>query len=883
MSQVAAVIEPAYALLTNGTTIAIRQVRPDDIATVRDLHRLMSPENLYLRFFGFGLGIADETAARLCRDHGADHVVLGAWAGSDLIGVGEYERTLEVGVAEIALAVADRMHDQGVGTLLLEHLISVARARGIRAFRAEILPQNIPMLRVFSCAGLPVHRHTANGVVEVTMPLTDDRGFLDAVAERERRADVASLRHLLCPASIAVIGAGRRAGSVGGAILRNLIGSGFDGPVYAVNPNAGEWLAGAPCFPSVAALPEPPDLAVLAVPPDAVSRVAEECGTRGVRSLVVITSRLHGRDLLDTCHRHGMRLVGPNCFGVANTAVRLDATFAAHAADPGIAGVVVQSGGIGIALSRHLSRLEVGVSTFVSTGDKHDVSSNDMLLWWETDNTTRIGLLYLESFGNPRKFARTARRVGRRIPLLTVVAGRSAVGHRAVTSHTAAAATPAVTQEALFRQAGIITTEGLGELLDTTAMLAHQPLPAGPRVAIVSNAGGAGVLAADACAGAGLAIASLTEATVRELTRMLPPGAACVGPVDTTAAIEPELFSRCVDLIGADEGVDAVIVIVAPTAVSDPAAHLGDGETDTTTAAVVLGQPDTVRVLHGPAGRRIPAYAFPEQAVRALARVRSRRRWLERPPGRVPDLAGLHIRLAARTIQHFLTESPQGGWLPPVRALDVLAAYGLPVPDWRWAASEEDAVHHAAELGGEVALKAHVPGLVHKSDAGAVRLDLHGARNVRRAYRRFVAGFGGSLDGVLVQRMVRQGVEVLCGIVQEPLFGPLVVFGLGGVATDVLGDRSARLTPLTDVDAAELIRSVRSAPLLFGHRGTPAVDTAALEDVLHRLSRLAEDHPDIVEVEVNPVIAGPDGVFAVDARIRVVPQRRWDPYLRRLR
>ncbi|GAB3975555.1 hypothetical protein GCM10029978_059980 [Actinoallomurus acanthiterrae] len=656
--------EPAFALLTDGTAIQIREVGPGDLEAVRDLHRGMSLENLYLRFFGLSPRIADAVSVRLCRRSGSAHAVLGAWLGDELVGVANYEPTEDPGSAEIALAVADGTHHRGVGTLLLEHLVSLARSRGVREFRADTLVQNAAMLRVFASAGLAVQRGIADGVVEVRMPLTADARYLDAVAERERYADVASLRHLLCPASVAVVGAGRRPESVGGAILRNLVSGGFPGTVFAVNPRAGERLAGVPCVASMAALPEAPELAVLAVPPDAVVQVVEECGRRGVRSLVVITSGCDGRALLAACRRYGMRLVGPNCFGVANSAVRLDATFAARSTRAGPAGVVVQSGGIGIALREHLSRLDIGVSSFVSVGDKYDVSSNDLLLWWEADPATRLGVLHVESFGNPRKFARTARRVGRRMPLLTVVAGRSAAGHRAAASHTAAAATPAVTQEALFRQAGIIATHGLGELLDAAALLAHQPVPAGERVAVISNAGGAGVLAADACEDAGLTAASLSERTVSELTRLLPRGAACTGPVDTTAAIDPERFTRCLDLVAADDGVDAVLALAVPTAASDLASAVAAGGAAKPLATVVLGQPESVRVRYGPGDRRVPSYAFPEDAARALSLARSHGRWLERPAGDEPLFSDLRENTVTRIIRRHLDAVPEGGWLP---------------------------------------------------------------------------------------------------------------------------------------------------------------------------------------------------------------------------
>ncbi len=632
--------EAVYALLIDGTPVRIRALGTDDLDAVRDLHRGMSPDNLYLRFFGHGERTADEVAAHLCRDSGPEGAALGLWLAGDLVGVAEYDPAGEEGVAEIALAVADDMHGRGVGTLLLEHLVSLARERGVREFRAQTLMQNVTMLRVFSSAGLPVRRRVAGGIVEVTMPLATDAPYLDAVAERERRADVESLAHVLRPASIAVVGAGRRADSVGGAVLRRLVSSPFRGTVWAVNPRAGALLAGVPCFRSVTDLPEAPDLAVVAVPPDAVVPVAEDCGRRGARALVVITSGVEGAGLLAVCHKYGMRLVGPNCFGVADTAAGLDATFAARPVRPGVAGIVVQSGGIGIALRDRLSRLGIGVSSFVSVGDKYDVSSNDLLMWWESDATTHLGVLHVESFGNPRKFARTARRVARRMPLLTVVAGRSAAGQRAAASHTAAAATPAVTQEALFQQAGIIVTRGLGELVGAAALLAHQPVPAGPRVAIVSNVGGAGVLTADACADAGLTAAALSEPTVRALARLLPHGAACAGPVDTTAAISPGVFARCLDVVAADDAVDAVIAVVVPTAVSDPAERLGAGGAAKPMAAVLLDQPEPVAVRSGPGDRHVPSYAFPEDAARAMARACAYGRWLRRPLGRAPSRAG---------------------------------------------------------------------------------------------------------------------------------------------------------------------------------------------------------------------------------------------------
>ncbi|MGH3391975.1 MAG: GNAT family N-acetyltransferase [Actinomadura sp.] len=874
---------PVFALLVDGAQVAIRPLRSDDTEAVRELHQSMSPENLYLRFFGFGSHMANELAERLCRPAGSDYGALGAWLGRELVGVANYEPTGAEGVAEIALVVAGDMHHRGVGTLLLEHLASCALRRGIRAFRGDTLAQNTAMLRVFTDAGLRVEQHISAGVIEVTMPLHPDDRYLDAVAERERHADVESLEALFRPGVVAVVGVSRRSASVGQAILRNICSGGFGGAVYAVNRHGGPRIAGVPCVHSVADLPERPDLAVVTVPAAAVPQVARECGRRRVKALIVITSGLtgdDGRDLLAVCHEYGMRLVGPNCLGIANPGQGLNATFVAHHPDGGGAGVVVQSGGVGIALLEHLSRLGIGVSSFASVGDKYDVSSNDMLLWWESDAATRLGVVHVESFGNPRKFARTARRVGRRIPLLTVIAGRSPAGQQAAASHTAAAATPAVTRQALFHQAGIIATRNLGELVDVAALLGHQPAPRGPRVAIVSNAGGAGVLTADACVDTGLAVPELSGRTREQLAEVLPANAVCANPVDTTAAVDPAVFQRSLDIVAADSGVDAVLAVIAPTALSDLAAAAG--RTAKPTAAIILDQGETVTIRSG----GLPSYAFPEDAARAFAHAWSYGRWRARPPGTLPRHADLRPEEAGAIVVDFLDRHPDGGWLAPVEAMQLLSCYGVPLVPWRWACSEDGTVRAAAELrgpSGKVALKADVLALVHKTEAGALRLGVRGEDEVRHAYRRFAGHFGARLRGVVVQQMAEDGVEVLCGITQEPVFGPLVVFGLGGVATDVFGDRDARLTPLTDLDAAELVRAIRSAPLLLGHRGHPPVDMNALEDVLTRLSRLADDRSEIAELDLNPVIARPDGVLAVDARVHVKPQPQWDPYLRRLR
>ena len=811
----------AYALLTDGTTIEIRSARSDDFDAVRDMHSAMSTENLYLRFFGMSRMAAEQEAVRLCREPAPGRAALLAFLDGRLVGCGSYDSAgSDPGSAEVAMAVADDMHSRGVGTLLLEHLVSLASGRGVRTFVAETLGENAPMLQVFANAGLRARRALVDGVYEFSFPLPDGEGgadfggYRDAVAERERSADVASLRHVLTPDSVAVIGASRRQRSVGRAILRNIIDGGFGGRVYAVNPGVTE-LDGVPCLPSAADLPEPVDLAVIATPTATVSGIAEDCGRRGVKALVVTTSgldRAARSRLLGICRRHGMRLVGPTCFGVANTAISMDATFAARHPRPGTVGLALQSGGVGVVLLEHLSRLGIGISSFVSLGDKDDVSGNDMLLWWKSDAATKLALLYLDSFGNPRKFARTARAVGASMPVLTVNVGRSAAGRRLAAVRAAAEASPQLTRRALFEQAGVIATANLGELLDTAALLASQPVPGGCRVGVVSNTRGAGVLAADACGDAGLEVADLTLETQGALRGLLPPDAAVAGPVDTTVVVAPGLFARCLELVGADPGVDAVLALIASTATSDLMPELCAARLQVPIAAVVLDQVEAVRLLPGPGGdsAAIPAYVYPESAARALGHAARYGRWRAAPPGSSPELAGLDQERARELVDAFLAGDPAGGWLPGQQVAELLRCYGLPLAD------------------GTAAVT---------------------------------------------------GVELRVNVLEEPVFGPLVLLGLADAA---LTDGAARLAPLTDTDADELIGSVHGHGAPRGI-GPPTADLASIRDLLLRVSRLAYDLPQIAELELSPVVASADGALPVDGRIRLQAAMPTDAYLRQLR
>lgn len=900
---------PVHALLADGTTVSVRPVTPRDHGRLHRLYEEMSTENLRLRFFAASRRSAAMAADRACAPPRPGHRALLAEAQGRVIGLAEYETGEDRTSAEISVAVAEGLHHRGVGTLLVEHLVSAARAEGISTFTAEALSENHEVLRLFADLGLRTARHFEGPEVRCTIELTEDEEYLSTVETRGRVADVASLVPLLRPDAVAVVGAGRRPGSVGRALLHHLHAGGFTKRLFAVNPNVTSVL-GVPCRPSVSALPVAPDLAVLAVPAAALPAAAEECGQAGVRALVVVSAGLdadQAKALLTACRTYGMRLVGPNCLGISNTdpELRLDATFAASHPSPGTAGVAVQSGGVGIALLEGLSRLGIGVSAFVSLGDKYDVSSNDMLQWWESDGRTDLALLHLESFGNPRAFSRTARRVTRRMPVLTVDAGRTDAGRRAAASHTAAAASRTMTRQALFIQAGITATRSVGELLETAALLHSQPLPPGARVVIVTNAGGAGVLAADACAEAGLSLTPLPPGTTDALLGVLPEGAAVGNPVDATAAVTEEQLRDCVDRIVQCPDTDAVLLALVPTAVAEATGDElirvltdGPGHRARPVAAVRLEQDRSVELLPATDGGTIPSYAEPGAAARALAHAARRAQWLGRPAGTVPTLARVDTARAHAVTAAYLTAHADGGWLDPRTCADLLACYDIPQLPWAWAETGDDAVAAAERLrgtDGRVVLKAHWPGLLHRSEQRALHLDLQGDAQVRAAFEDLQTRFAGLMTGVVIQPLAARGTELFAGTVQDPVFGPLVIFGPGGTATEILADlpgtrpRStgetpvARLAPLTDHDVHDLITAPRCAPLLLGTPGGAPVDLEGLEQLLLRLSRMASDLPQLAEAAFAPVLATAGEVTVLDARVRLLPHRPQDPYLRRLR
>lgn len=886
-------------VLADGGTVHVRPLRLDDDATLAGLYERVSAESIYLRFFS---PVPRPTAAqleRLTTLDGHRRFAFAALLGDDMVAVARYD-VVDEGTAEVAFVVQDDQQGRGLGTVLLEHLAAYARTQGISRFVADTLPHNRRMLRVFTDAGWEVERHFDSGAVRLQFPIAPTESSLAKAEAREHVSEAASVVRLLAPRSVAVVGASREPGTIGHELFRNLLAFGFTGTVHPVNPNTAA-VGGVRAYAHITDIPDHVDLAVIVVPAPAVLGIVDECAAKGVHGLVVVSAgfaevgpegKAAERRLAARARGHGMRLIGPNCMGVVNTspAVRLNATFAPTPPATGRVGFSSQSGGLGIELMARAARRGIGVSHFVSVGNKADVSGNDLLQFWEQDPDTDVILLYLESFGNPRKFARLARRIARTKPIVAVKSGRSAPGRRAASSHTAALASSDVAVDALFRQAGVVRVDTLEELFDAAELFAHQPLPAGRRVGIVGNAGGPGILAADACAGAGLDVPELSDATQLALRAFLPEGAAVRNPVDLIASASAAQYEQALRVVLADEHIDAVLVHFVPplvTRAADVASairHAAGHATDKTMVACFLGQegmPEDLRLDDG----AVPSYAFPEGAARALGRAAGLAEWRRAPTGVIPVLDRVELD-AARTIvdDALVGAGTDGVWLDAVRAGRLCRAFGIDVVSTR-AATDADAAVRAAELlGYPVSLKAASPALVHKTDVGGVALGLRDAGAVRDAFHAMHTALEARMGGAVVQPMVRPGVEVLAGVVQDPSFGPLVVFGLGGTTAELLADRSLRILPLTDRDAHDLVRSLRGSPLLFGHRGRPLADVDAVQQLLLRVAHMGDALAELAEMDLNPVIVHERGVVVVDVKIRLTPVSLGPPpELRRLR
>jgi acetyl coenzyme A synthetase (ADP forming)-like protein len=878
-------------VLADGGTVHLRPIRGDDEERLLGLYQRLSDESIYLRFFS---PVPRPTAAQL--EHLTtidyrDRFALAAVLGDDVVAVARYDRVGD-DEAEVAFTVQDDQHGRGLATIMLEHLAEVARTHGIHRFLADTLPSNTKMLNVFRDAGWQVLRSFEEGTIRVTFSIDPTEESLAAMQERERLSEARSVARLLAPRSIAVIGASREPGTIGHELFRNLVGYGFEGPVYPVNPSASH-VAGVRAYATLRDVPDAVDLAVVVVPAPLVLAAVGDCAVKGVRGLVIISAgfaevgdqgRQLQRELLELARRNGMRIIGPNCLGVVNTdpAVRMNATFSPVPPVAGNVAFLSQSGGLGIELMHRAGRLGMGISSFVSVGNKADVSGNDLLQHWEEDPRTGVILLYLESFGNPRKFARLARRVARSKPIVAVKSGRTGAGTRAASSHTAAMASPDVAVDALFRQTGVIRVDTLEQLLDTAQVLAHQPLPAGRRVAIVANAGGPGILAADACAGAGLDVPELDAATQRRLREFVNPDSSVRNPIDLVAGAPATAFEEAVGVVLADDRIDAVLAIFVPplvTRADDVARAIAAASArsdDKPVVACFLGREGVPDELVGDGAQRpVPSFAFPESAAQALARAADLADWRRRPEGVVPDLDDLDVERARSLVAGHLDGAPPTGvWLDARGAAELCACFGIDVVESVPAASPDDAALVAARLGFPVALKAGAPDLVHKTDVGGVALGLPDERALRHAFDRMRAQLGDAMGGAVVQPMVPEGVETIVGVTHDRSFGPLVMFGMGGTAAELLRDRSFRVLPVTDVDAAELVRSLRTSPLLFGYRNTPEVDVGALEALLVRVGLLADELPEVAEMDANPVIVSPSGAIAVDLKLRLAPPPR---------
>lgn len=843
-------VDGVDVLLADGSTARLRPLGPGDGPAVAALFADLSHDSTVMRFFG-PHRVSEPEIDRLLHVDGVDTAALAVERGGALIALAEYDRQPGSFDAEVAFVVADPYQGRGLGTLLLEHLAAAARDAGIQRFVVDTLAVNARMLGVLRSAGFARQYQRDASVTRVVLDIAPTAEARRAALERDLVATRMSIERLLRPRAVAVIGASRQPGTVGYELLRNLVAGGFTGPVYAVNPEARS-VASLPAWPDIESVPGPVDLAVVAVPAPAVLEVTEACGRAGVGALVIISAGFAetgdegaARQLAVTraAHRLGMRLIGPNCFGVVNAepAVSMNATFATHLPRPGRIGFASQSGGLGIAILAEAEARGLGLSAFVSMGNKADVSSNDLLTWWETDPDTDVVLLYIESFGNPPKFNQLARRIGRSKPIVAVKSGRSRAGTRAAVSHTAAPASPERAVDALFEQTGVIRVDTVEELFDVGAVLCHQPVPGGDRIGIVGNAGGPGVLAADAVAGYGLAVPELSAPLQAALHELLAPEAGVANPVDMVASATATSYRRALDLLLGSGEVDAVIVLFTPPLVTraddvadavvaavDAAADAGSS---VPVVAAFLGAADARRRLQE-ARRPVPCFTYPESAARALAHAVRYGRWRSRPPAAFPVLEDVDPNAARRLLD---AAGLRTGPLPPTTAAAVLACYGITVTD---PATPDPATAGTGPAG----------------TADPATTD---------------PGTAGTADPAAGTGIVVPGAVVAVSAVRDPSFGPLVVVGSGGPAAALIDDAATGVTPLTEEDARALVLGRRTSALLSGGPDGRPADVDGLVDLVLRVAQLLQDLPDVAEAALDPVEARPEGPVVRRARLVV--------------
>ena len=884
----------ADVALRDGSTVHIRPVRPDDETSLVAFFDELSPQARGFRFFT--AAASTERAAKLAVDvdYAADYGLVATRGEEDqIVGHGTYmsdgpER------AEVAFAVADSLVGCGLGTILLAHLAEVADEHRIPLFEAEVMPENRLMVEVFRESGFPTEISAAAGAIHVEFGTSFSSGAVESFQQRDRLAAANAVRRFLEPSSVAVIGASRRRGTVSGEIFHNILDGGYQGVVYPVNP-AADVVQSVRAYPDVGSIPGEVDLGVIVVPAKYVVDAARDCAAKGVPAIVVISAGFgevgeegleRQQELVEVCRDAGIRLVGPNCLGVLNTdeGTSLNATFAPGMPPSGGVGFVTQSGALGLTLIDLAGTRGLGVSSFASIGNRADITANDMLEYWEEDERTRVAMLYIESFSNPRRFSTVARRIGRKKPVVVVKSGRSAAGARATESHTGALISASdVTVDALFDQVGVIRTDSLAELLDVASLLANQPLPAGPRVGIITNAGGPAIMCADTCEGVGLEVPPLPEEVRESLRSILAPEASLNNPVDMIATASADQYRQTIAAMAAWDEIDALIVIfIRPllTKAEDVAnavtAACAELPRELPVQAVFMSAEDHAAIS---SGGGIPVHLYPEDAARALGRVMRHVEWRAKPYEKPPKFSDSDAELGAVTIARALERG--AGWLGLEEITELLGHHGIAMPEWRSVEDPVSAGHAAEELGGRIALKAAGPEIIHKTDLGAVKVGLEGAAEVSWAAVQMDEGLdaeGVARQNFIVQSMVEEGTELLVGVVSDPVFGPVLACGAGGTQAELLKDVGVRICPLNRQEAGEMIRSLAIYPMLTGFRGAPGADLDALEDLLLRISAMVEAHHEIVELDLNPVMAGPHGALAVDARIRVEsapPPRPW--------
>jgi acyl-CoA synthetase (NDP forming)/RimJ/RimL family protein N-acetyltransferase len=879
----------ADVVLRDGATAHLRPITPADADLLVSFYARVSEQSKYFRFFAPYPQLSDRDVARFTQVDYHDRLALIVTVGNEMIGVGRYERT-GPRTAEVAFLIEDAHQGRGLGQLFLEHLAQAARENGIARFVAEVLPDNRKMMTVFTEAGYKVAREFEDGVIMVEFDIAPTDTSFGVMQAREQRSEALSIARLLTPSSVALIGASRREGTIGNALLRNLRDGGFPGRLYAVNTDTkADEIEGVPAYPTIREVEDTVDLAVVAVRAEMVADVILDCAAKGVRGLVVVSSgfaeigdegRKRQRYLVGLARSYGMRVIGPNALGVINTApgVALNATLSPVMPSQGRVAFFCQSGALGVPILADMAGRGLGLSSFVSAGNRADVSGNDLMQYWYSDEATEVVLLYLESLGNPRKFSRVARRLAGRKPVVALKSGRATQGVP-VGQMVRRSQLPPAAIESLFRQSGLIGVDTTGELFDVAQLLAHQPLPKGPRVAVVSNSDALTLLALDTMTACGLEVTG----EPRNLS------------ADATASDFGAALSEVFD----DDRVHSVVVIYTPPVQSNgaevaqvvAAAAAGSKKPVVSTFLASRSVPEALRVpdaVGGAARGSIPSFLNPQYAVGALAKATQYGEWRRRSDSRIPDLPDVDTAGGEDFVAEFLQRHPNGADLDDADRQRLLSFYGIRVLPAFPVLTADEAVARAAELGFEVILKATAEQWRMRPDLADIWRHIHDEDDMRAAWAEMTETFGVASDPAraqfVVQKMAPPGVPVVISALEDVSFGPVVTFGLSGVATDLLGDRSYRMPPLTARDAAEMVHEVRAAPLLYGYRGSDPVDTPAIENLLHRVSRLTLDLEEVVRLDLRSVLAAAQGATVLDTSIRIAPNEkpRQDAPARRL-